>query len=135
MFRIPWLVDVSDSWACGGYLRERPQPVNRTLLLIDLILEGLDSEARERCGIPKDLLFDAHWFSAYFTTAQGGYFFESYGADCAEKGYTLSSSGKTPTDLPMADDPTLQRIIGEAIDIVASIHYKRCPPARFPSSN
>jgi hypothetical protein len=134
IFRIPWLEDVSDSWACGGYLREHPQPVSRTLLFVNMIVESLDSEAREKCEFPKDVPLEPHWFGGYFTTARGGYFFESDGPECMEKAYTLTSAAKTPLKLPHADDPTLQRIIGEAIDIVASIHYKRCPPTREAAS-
>jgi hypothetical protein len=130
IFHIPWLEEVSAAGTCAGYLRKRPQPVSRTLLFVNMAFEFLDSEAREKCEIPKDVLWDPHWFGGYFTTARGGYFFESDGPECMEKAYTLTSAAKTPLELPHADDPSLQKIIGEAIDIVASIHYKRCPPTK-----
>jgi hypothetical protein len=35
----------------------------------------------------------------------------------------------TPERLPVVGDPALKKMIQEAIDIVDSIHYKRCAPA------
>jgi hypothetical protein len=46
------------------------------------------------------------------------------------KGVVLASAAKTPDQLPFADDPALKKVIQEAIDIGASIHYKRGPPLR-----
>jgi hypothetical protein len=132
VFRIPWLSDrdVSDAWGCGGYLLEKPQEDGEGLLFFNMVFDALNSEARKTCGIPNDLVFERRWFAGYFTTAKGVWLFDSDGAGCAEKAYTLTSGAKTPAELPSADDPVLKKITGEAIEIVASIHYKRCPPAR-----
>jgi hypothetical protein len=131
-FRIPWLSnhDVSDVWGCGGYLLEKSQEGGEGLLFFNLVFEALNSEARKTCGIPNDLVLERRWFAGYFTTAKGVWLFDSEGAGCAEKVYTLTSGAKIPAKLPSADDPVLKKIISEAIDIVASIHYKRCPPSR-----
>jgi len=102
------------------------------LLFFNMVFEGLDSETRKTCDIPKDLVFERRWFAGYFSTAKGMWLFDSDGADCAEKAYTLTSGAKAPANLPDVNDPVLKKIIGEAIDIVGSIHYKRCPPARIP---
>ncbi len=128
VFRIPWLIDGADVWACGGYLLEKPQEGSEGLLFFNMVFEGLDSETRKTCDIPKDLVFERRWFAGYFSTAKGMWLFDSDGADCAEKAYTLTSGAKAPANLPDVNDPVLKKIIGEAIDIVGSIHYKRCPP-------
>lgn len=94
---------------------------------------------QEKCGIPKplgswvqngavqDLVYD-RWFAGYFTTARGGWFFESDGAGCGEKAYTLVSSARTPEELPVEREVKLRKMISSAIDVVNSIHYKRCAP-------
>lgn len=133
VFRMPWLRDVSDIWGCGGFLFEEPQPTPGGLLYFNLIFNSLDSEARKTCGISRDLVIERRWFSAYFSTAKGMWLFDSEGDGCSEKAYTLSSGAKTPDQLPFVNDPGLKKIIQEAIDIVASIHYKRCPPANASS--
>lgn len=130
VFRMPWLRDVSDIWGCGGFLLEEPQPTSGALLYFNLIFKPLDSEARKTCGIPKDLVIERRWFAGYFSTEKGGWLFDAEGADCRAKTFTLTTNAKTPAELPMADDPTLRKIIGETIDIISSIHYKGCPPAK-----
>jgi len=72
---------------------------------------------------------ERRWFGGYFTTEDGGWFFESEGDACGEKAYTLTFEADSPDMLPVMGDSQLRRIIHEAIDIVDSIHYKRCPPA------
>lgn len=138
VFSIPWLGSTDDEQTCmGENLREYPQPVNRDLIFVNLIFVaryGPDRESWRTCRMGS-LLKERPWFGGYFTTAEGDYIFRSNGVDCADKTYTLTGPAKVPADLPNADDPSLQKIIGEAIDIVASIHYKRCPPARFPDSH
>jgi hypothetical protein len=69
------------------------------------------------------------WFAANFTSASGGWFFASDGSGCGDKVYTLTSKAKTPEELPDPNDPNLKKTIAEAIDIVDSIQYKRCPPS------
>lgn len=136
VFRIPWLVDVSDTWGCGGYFLEKSQQPSQGLLFFNLVFDSGSSEVRKACGIPKDLVIERRWFAGYFTTAKGAWIFDSDGAECAEKAYTLTSDAKTPDQLPFVDDLGLKKIIKEAMDIVSSIHYKRCPPAQgLPSSS
>jgi hypothetical protein len=49
----------------------------------------------------------------------------------AKNGYTLGLAYHTTTaeELPDPNDPNLKKIIAEAIDIVDSMQYKRCPPS------
>jgi hypothetical protein len=140
MLTIPWL-QIDDAWTCSLYLGQRPQPASRALMLINLTFNTDDTKVRTNCGIPKDLGYwtddgnqktlvgDRRWFAAYFTTASGGWFFLSDGSGCVDKAYTLTSKATTPEELPDPNDPNLKKIIAEAIDIVDSIHYKRCPPS------
>jgi hypothetical protein len=128
LFSMPWISDASEMWACGDYLRRVPQPASRELLFVNLSFGHPDPEIREKCGIPENVHIDRHWFGGYFSTAGAPYFFNASGADCAMKAYTLTSDAKTPDEMPMADDPALRKIISEAIAIVTSVHYKRCPP-------
>lgn len=133
VLNIPWLSDVSDGWSCSGYLRSEPQPVNERLLFINLIFGSLSPEAREQCSIPENVSTQGRWFAGYFTTASGQYYFDSDDVVCAQKVYTLTSGALTPDQLPNVDDPDLQTTIHEAIKTVASIRYKRCPPASNPA--
>lgn len=128
VFRMPWLPDVADEDACVRFLHEVAQPVDRRLIFVNLVFRIDNSAGLKTCNIRGDEA--SRWFAGYFTTAEGNWFFGSTGPDCAEKIYTLTAGATTPAELPSADDPALQKIIGEAIDIVVSIHYKRCPPAR-----
>jgi hypothetical protein len=145
IFDIPW-PGVDDGWTCSGYLREEPWPASRHLVFINLIVESGDPRVRENCGIQKDLGSwiekdgqkeydgDQRWFGGYFRTEYGGYFFGSDNDGCGLKAYALTSQAGTPDRLPIADipnqdnNPALKRTIQEAIDIVNSIHYKRCKP-------
>ncbi len=142
VLQIPWIDDPFEGWDCGSLLQRRSQPVNRILLFTSLILDPAAPEVREKCAIPTEhgdgtnddvtnsLVAGKRWFAAYFTTVHyPGWFFESDGAGCAEKAYTLTSGAKAPGELPMVDNPDLKKIIKEAIGIVASIRYKRCPPS------
>ena len=107
----------------------------------NLIVDSGLSEVRQNCRIRKDLgnwvdqdtsesfVGERRWFGGYFTTEDGGWFFESEGDACGEKAYTLTFEADSPDMLPVMGDSQLRRIIHEAIDIVDSIHYKRCPPA------
>lgn len=135
VFAIPWLKDkdVSYAWGCGGYLLEEPEPTGEGLPYFNLIFSSLDSEGRKTCGIPKDIVIERRWFAGYFTTAKGMWLFDSESTDCAGKAYTLTSPARTPSELPLLDDPGLKRVIHEAIGIVNSIRYKRCPPAKEPT--
>jgi hypothetical protein len=135
VFSIPWLEGVSDPWAFGDSLRKIHRRTGNEMRFINLILDNPSSQVRGFCGLPEDSVSANRWFAGYFTTANGGWFFQSEGAGCPEKAYTLTSSAKIPAELPDADDPILKRVISEAIDIVASIHYKRCPPAHFSDSH
>lgn len=140
LFTVPWL-ETEAAWNCSGSMVSIPQPASRTLMLLNLTLRTGDPKVREICGIPKNLghwtntereknyVGEQRWFAAYFTTAGQGWFFPSEGATCGEKAYTLTSMAKTPDELPAVDDPKLKAVINEAIDIVYSIHYKRCPPS------
>ena len=139
ILRIPWL-DANEAWDCSLHLSQYPQPASRTLMFMNIIFRTDDPEVREKCGIQRDLGYWANeagtrrivgeqrWFAGFFTTAERGWFFQSDGASCKEKAYTLTSKAKTPDELPVTDDHDLRNIIAEAIDIVNSIHYKRCAP-------
>jgi len=146
IFAIPW-PGVDDQWTCSGYLREDPWPANRHLIFVNVIVETGDARVRENCGIQKELgswitkdgqkeydLGDRRWFGGYFRAECGGYFFGGGNDGCGQKAYTLTSQATRPERLPIADipnqnnNPGLEKIIQEAIDIVNSIHYTRCKP-------
>jgi hypothetical protein len=139
VFNIPWLEDSAVATSCSQYLRSIPQPASRTLMLMSLTFRTGDPNVRQICAIQKNLghwsnqeernVGEERWFGAYFTTATEGWFFPAVGAGCREKSYTLTSQAKTLEELPSADDPALKKTLAEAIDIVDSIHYKRCPPS------
>ncbi len=107
----------------------------------NVIVDSSDARVREHCGIQKDLGFwrkvegsrefvgSRRWFGGSFSTADRGVFFESKGTGCGLKAYTLTFQAKTPDQLPLERDPGSKKMIQEAIDIVNSIHYKRCAPA------
>jgi hypothetical protein len=137
---------LDDAWNCSLYLREYPQPASRNLLFVNLIIDSGKDKVRENCGIPKNLGYwtvkdgtkqyegELRWFGGYFREAYGGYFFGPDGDGCAEKVYTFTFQADSPERLPIAESPlpdnnaALEKIINEAIDIVNSIHYKRCVP-------
>jgi len=146
ILRIPW-PGLDDEWTCSGYLRQVSWPASRHLLFVNLIVDSGDAKVRENCGIQKALgtwiekggqkrfdFGDERWFGGYFTTESAGYFFGGDADGCGLKAYTLTSQATTPEQLPIADipnqdnNPALEQIIQEAIDIVNSIHYKRCAP-------
>lgn len=145
VLRIPWL-SVDEAWDCSLHLRSYPQPATRTLMFINIFFPTGDPEVREKCGIKKALSYwtneggtrqivgEQRWSAGSFTTAEGGWFFESDGTNCGKKAYTLTSKAKTPEELPVVGAPDLKKIVTEAIDIVDSVHYKRCPPASSNSS-
>jgi hypothetical protein len=139
IFTIPWL-GPNQAWDCSLHFIRVPEPVSHALMFIKLTLATGDSRVREICGIGKDLSYRTQggkgriigyrrWFGGFFSNGLAGWFFDSKGAGCGEKAYTLTSSAKTPEKLPIIGDPNLKRITNEAIDIVHSIQYKRCPPA------
>jgi len=131
-FGIPWLEgqDVTYPWTCGGFFLQRAQPANQQLTFYNLIFPSLGSSAREMCGIPADLPIEGRWFGGYFSTGEGLWVFGAQSPECPDKAYTLTGPAKTPDKLPLADDPSLRKVIQEAIGIVTSIHHKRCPPLR-----
>jgi hypothetical protein len=146
VFSIPWL-DADRAWTCSGSLEKDPWPASRRLIFVNLILDSGDEHVRERCGIEKDLgswiekngkkeydYGDRRWLGGYFTGEQGGFFFAGGDDKCAEKAYTLTSEAKVPDAFPIASEPSqnnnplLEKMIQEAIDIVNSIDYKKCKP-------
>jgi hypothetical protein len=139
IFRVPWL-GAGDAWDCSLHLSQSAQPASRTLMFINVIFRTDDPEVRGKCGIQKALGYwtdkgagrqivgEQRWFAGFFSTAEGGWLFQSEGTSCGEKAYTLTSKAKSPEELPLPDDPDLRKTITEAIDIVNSIHYKRCLP-------
>jgi len=145
VFNIPW-PGLDDAWTCSGYLREAPWPASRHLIFINVIVETGDPKVRENCGIQKELGYwsekdghkeydgDRRWFGGYFTTESRGYFFGGNDDGCGLKAYTLTSQATTLERLPIADipnqnnNPALEKIINQAIDIVNSIRYKQCKP-------
>lgn len=129
VFRMPWLPDVADEAGCERYLGAYPHPVNRRLIFISLNFDIDNQEGLNACDFPRSG-GPTRWFAGYFSVAKGAVFFDSEGPACPEKVYSLTTRARTPTDLPRADDPVLKKIISEAIEIVSSVHYKRCPPVR-----
>jgi hypothetical protein len=143
VFRVPWIDDPFEGESCVGLLRRTPQRADETLQFVSLILDPLNAEVRLKCRVPKALgrkvygtkglatVTEQRWFAGYFTTPPPSQplFFESDGAECGEKVYTLSSGAMSPSELPTVNDPVLNKIIGESIRIVGSTKYKRCPPA------
>lgn len=146
IFNIAW-PGLDDAWTCSGYLREEPWPASRHLIFVNVIVETGDPKVRENCGIHEELgswsekdrqkeydYGDRRWFGGYFRTEHGGYFVGGDENGCGMKAYTLTSQAATPDQLPIAEipnqnnNPALEKIIQEAIDIVNSIQYKRCRP-------
>ena len=137
---------IDDGWNCSLYLKEYSQPASRNLVFVNLIIDSGDTKVRDNCAIPKNLGYwtmkdgakqyegEFRWFGGYFMEAYGGYFFGPDGEGCAEKAYTLTSKATSPDRFPTAENPlpennpALEKVIQEAIDIVNSIHYKRCSP-------
>lgn len=136
---------LDDAWTCSAQLQEDPQPASRNLIFINLILDSGDPRVRENCAIARNLgkwtekdghrdyVAEKRWVGGYFRPAEGGYFFGGNNDDCQFKAYTLTPGATVPDELPDAGNPlmqvpALQSIIQEAIDIVNSIHYKRCSP-------
>lgn len=144
LFGIPWFHrdETEQAGNCGLFLEQVPQAASRRLMFVNLIFDTLNPKVQDNCGIPNPLKSRTHvrgypvqtyrrWFAGYFTTVVGRWFFQSNGVGCGVKAYTLTSSAKTPAELPLPEDPTLKKIINEAIDIVYSIHYKRCAPTSW----
>jgi len=146
IFGLNW-PGIDDAWTCSGYLQQIPQPASRHLIFVNVIVPTGDDKVRENCGIEKEFGMwtekdgqkefdygDRRWFGGYFQDLGGGYFFGDDEDGCGLKAYTLTSDATSPERLPIANissqnnNPTLEKIIQEAIDIVNSIHYKRCRP-------
>lgn len=145
VFAMNWF-GLEDAWTCSGYLQQVTWPASRNLIFVNLIIPTGDAKVRDNCAIPKALggwtvrngqkeyEGDDRWFGGYFTTENGGYFFDGDDEGCGLKAYTLTSQATAPDRLPIADipnqnnNPQLEKIIQEAIDIVNSIDYKRCKP-------
>ncbi|HEY3971813.1 MAG TPA: hypothetical protein VGM18_02350 [Candidatus Sulfotelmatobacter sp.] len=134
-FNIPW-PGVEDVAECGAYLRSHTQPASRIFIFNNLIVDPADPKARESCGLDQNLKawsdengMKRRWFGGNFATADAGLFLDSLGEGCGQKLYTLTFQARHPERLPDDRDPNLKKMIGEAIDIVNSIHYERCPPA------
>jgi hypothetical protein len=136
-FDYPWL-DFEGPWdPCSPHLVEYPQPVSRTLLFDNLTLNTADVKTRADCGIAVMLESSTakgstalRWYAGEFTDGTGSVFFDDADEACGCKLYTLTPSATKPEQLPSTSDVNLQRIIHESIDIVNSIHYKRCAPTR-----
>lgn len=141
-FTIPWL-DTGQAWNCSSKLWRVPQPATRALMFFSLYLNTEDPDTRTECGVKKTLSLNngtetygaERWLGGYFST-DGGWFFESAGANCNEsaedKSYTLVSTTRFPEKLPARGDPRLKEVIRQAIEIVGSIQYNRCPPTTAP---
>lgn len=135
IFNIPW-PGIDDIWDCSMYLHQQPEPASRVLLFENVIVDDMDPKGVESCGLSKEpgAWSDEHgmkrrWFGGYFTDSGGGYFFGSGGEGCGEKAYTLTAEERIPERLPLVEDPKLNKIIRESIDLVDSIRYKRCAPS------
>lgn len=140
VFNIPW-PGIDDEVNCSMHLGGFTQPASRALMFINVVIDSGLAEVREACGIAKDLAYkvdtdtgeefvgERRWFGGYFTSEGGRWFFPSKGEGCGEKAYTLTFTTDTPGKLPVVGDQKLKSMIREAIDVVNSIRYKRCPPA------
>jgi hypothetical protein len=136
VFKIPW-IPKEDLAECSFQLSSSPLPASRTLLFYNLVIDTGLPEARQSCGIQKDLVYrtdgkiagERRWLGGLFTTAYEAWFFPSAGDGCGLKAYALVSQAATPEQMPNEGDPKLKTIIQQAIDLVDSIHYKRCPPS------
>ncbi len=140
-FNIPWLA-VDQAWTCSLHLTQVPQSASRTLLFNNILIDAEKPGVRAKCGLPETFsqritafetgceeLIGRRWFAGYFATNDGGWFFdESADASCGCKMFSLTTSATKPDQLPIPEDSHLQEIIQEAINIVNSIHYKRCSP-------
>lgn len=127
VLRIPWLPELSQEETCSVFMRKYPQPVNRRLIFINLVLVIADKTAENACAIHDNRA--RRWFLGYFTTA-GSLSFSSICENCSEKIFTLSTIIKSPAELPDLDDHLFRTIRDEAVGIVDSIRYKRCPPGK-----
>ncbi len=145
ILEIPWEQDDAGV-NCSGYLRREPWPASRNLIFINLVVDSGDPRVQENCDIKgglgswtekagqKEYDGDARWLGGYFAAEYGGYFFGGNDGGCGLKAYTLTSKARMPDQLPIADipnqnnNPALEKIIQEAIDIVNSIQYRRCSP-------
>lgn len=134
IFEIPWDIPNGDNWGCLGILTRVPQPASRSLLFENLIVNTEDEKIRGTCGISKDLgnyltdrAAEQRWYGGYFTT-DGGYFFDEDHKEknCGSKAFSLTTTAKTPEQLPLANDKHLEQIVQEAMNIVDSVQYKRC---------
>jgi hypothetical protein len=143
VFNIPW-PDVDDGSNCALYPGGDAQPASRVLVFRNITVDTSDLNVQKNCGIPESLGHctadgcmpylngERRWFGGFFTTAAGGLFFNSLGDECGQKAYTLTTKAKTADHLPVPADPKLEKVIQQAIDIVDSIHYKRCAPSGTP---
>jgi hypothetical protein len=140
IFTIPWPSLDDDGLECSGYFARSVQPASRVLTFTNLTVDTGDPRVQGSCGIHsaghwtekdgvKNFEGERRWFGGFFTTADGGYFFDSNDEGCGLKAYTFTSQVSTPERLPVVGDPALKKMIQEAIDIVDSVHYKRCAPA------
>lgn len=133
VFQIPWIPDAQDAWGCGDFLRKVPEQAG-DLQFISLTLDQPSSRIHQVCHIPANVMVRHRWFAGYFSSSEEGYFFEHGPSGCVphvegclpfERVYTLTGYATTPSELPDVSDPTLQKVIKEAIQIVDSIQYKR----------
>lgn len=124
-FNLPWLSpDRAES--CSAVLTHRSQPATSALLFENMLIDNGSANVREQCGVPNDVLIgEQRWYGGYFTHDRG-YFFDESCEGCGSKLYSLTSAAETPAQLPAVGDLHLKKMIAEAIDIVESIHYKRC---------
>jgi hypothetical protein len=135
---IPWMPDYDQAVLCFGTFAHFPQPASRALMFVNFALDTSDPKVRETCAIQgnpgtvdrqgSEGGQTLRWFAGYFTDAAQRLFLDSPGMVCRSKLYVLSVNANTPDQFPLWSDARLGKIIDEAIDIVDSIHYKRCPP-------
>jgi hypothetical protein len=115
IFNIPW-PGVDDAWDCSLYLSEYPQPASRVLMFTNVVVNPNKAGIGEHCGVKIDSRAWGdengairRWFGGYFTTAEGGYFFDLRGRGCGQKAYTFTFQAKTPDRLPNFNDRALNK--------------------------
>ena len=96
IFNIPW-PGADDAWDCSLYLSEYPQPASRVLMFTNVVANPNKAGIGEHCGVKIDSRAWGdengairRWFGGYFTTAEGGYFFDLPGKGCGGKAYTFT---------------------------------------------
>jgi len=117
VLRIPWL-SADEAWDCSLHLGSYPRPASRPLIFINTFFPTGSPEVREKCGIKKSLSYwtneggtrqllgEQRWFAGNFTTAEGGWFFQSDGANCGKRLTPLHQKPRLQRNFRLSATPT-----------------------------